>query len=1097
MSSRTTRRSSSSRMALRLMALAAIPLLLLGTMAPVAAKSPSTGVTVHPAVKAKVTKDKASSFPILRSSQVDTTRVVPEGVAESSTTGSAPSGQSSSDPVVQGDVPDETDNHGLLSSPIENFPGIATGFTPRDPTGDVGPTQYVQMVNSSVQVFNKTGGTVAGPFPISTIWANAGDTSECSNTNDGDPIVLYDHLADRWLVSQFDATGPNFAECVAISQTPNAGGLYYAYRFPIPLAQATFPDYPHLGVWPDGYYLSTFEGTLGAYVFERSMMITGNPARTIEYPKQSALLSPAGFRSTRMLPSDLDGPAPPAGSPNFFLRTGEAVQTGAGDQLDIYEAVVNWGDPLTSSFTPVQTLATAAYNFFSCPNDANVPPAPRLCIDQPDTGLTVDALMGRPMWRLQYRNFGGHETLVVNQTVDADPGAGGNTGIRWYEIRRTPPGSGNWAINQQGTYAPQVGVPTDVTWVQRWMGSAAMDRAGNIALAYNVVNDDDANPIYPGIRYTGRVAGDPAGILPQGEETIIDGQAPSLANRWGDYTHLSVDPADDCTFWYTAEWIDTGNVRRTRIGSFNFPSCSATDLSITKTDSPDPIAAGNILTYTLNVSNAGPSAATDVVVTDVLPAGVEYLSNSDSCVEAPAGTLTCSLGNLATGATTSFTISVRVPASFPTGSSTSIINTATVTADQADSNPLNNTATATTQVLESADLRLLKECKPDQPNAQPAGTSTFCDIYVDNLGPSDARDVVITDTIISTTPFTILSIVSTTTSGAAAVCPPTPIGPTTTTTITCTDDVLPAGARDTIRVTFQADDAGDIDDTATVSSATPDPDTSNNSAVGRVSFRAAVDLAIAKTDAPDPVVAGTNLTYTLQVTNSGPSAAANVVVTDSLPALVSFVSATPSQGSCQSGVVPGDPAKPLKCNLGTLTATGPGATATITVVVKVNSDVPKDTVLVNNAEVASDGADPNNGNNVITVTTTVDTSADLAVVKTSDANVYKPSTQVKYQIAVTNNGPSKALNVVVTDNLPDLKAAIYNFDSQGCVKSAPRILVCNLGDMTIGQTKTFFVYVTIKGSKGNVSNTAIVSSPTADPVAGNNSSTRIVTIGKP
>ena len=150
-----------------------------------------------------------------------------------------------------------------------------------------------------------------------------------------------------------------------------------------------------------------------------------------------------------------------------------------------------------------------------------------------------------------------------------------------------------------------------------------------------------------------------------------------------------------------------------------------------------------------------------------------------------------------------------------------------------------------------------------------------------------------------------------------------------------------------------------------------------------------------------------------------------------MPAQVSFVSATPSQGSCQSGVVPGDPAKPLEMQPRDAHSDRARSSATITVVVKVNSDVPKDTVLVNNAEVASDGADPNNGNNVVTVTTTVDTSADLAVVKTSDANVYKPSTQVKYQITVTNNGPSKAVNVVVTDNLPDLKAAIYNFDSQG------------------------------------------------------------------
>jgi uncharacterized repeat protein (TIGR01451 family) len=213
--------------------------------------------------------------------------------------------------------------------------------------------------------------------------------------------------------------------------------------------------------------------------------------------------------------------------------------------------------------------------------------------------------------------------------------------------------------------------------------------------------------------------------------------------------------------------------------------------------------------------------------------------------------------------------------------------------------------------------------------------------------------------------------------------------------------------------------------------------------------------------------------------------------------LVAFQSATPSVGSCQAGVVPGDPTKPLLCNLGTLAS---GANATVTVVVKVNSDVPAGTVLVNNADVSSSASDPNNGDNVKTATTAVNTSADLVVVKTSDADVYKPSTQVTYQISVTNNGPSKALDVVVTDNLPDLKAALYQTDTGGCVLSAPRILNCNLGDLEVGQNKTFFVYVVIKGNKGVVSNTAAVASkgltPTPDPNNANNSSTRNVTVGK-
>ncbi len=257
----------------------------------------------------------------------------------------------------------------------------------------------------------------------------------------------------------------------------------------------------------------------------------------------------------------------------------------------------------------------------------------------------------------------------------------------------------------------------------------------------------------------------------------------------------------------------------------------------------------------------------------------------------------------------------------PAGGPTIITNTATVAADQNDPNLSNNTATANTTVNEQADLRIAKECKPDQPNAAPAGTTTFCEIYVDNLGPSDARNVVVTDRIISTTPVQIVSVTVTSTAPPAGTCAPLSTGPVTDVTITCTDTVLPVGARNTIRVTFTAANAGDVDDTASVNSSTPDPNSSNNIAVGRVSFSAVSDLGVTKTDSPDPVVAGTNLTYNVVVTNYGPSSAANVVVRDALPALVSFQSATPSAGgACQAGVVPGDPSKPLTCNCRTRVA---------------------------------------------------------------------------------------------------------------------------------------------------------------------------------
>jgi uncharacterized repeat protein (TIGR01451 family) len=381
---------------------------------------------------------------------------------------------------------------------------------------------------------------------------------------------------------------------------------------------------------------------------------------------------------------------------------------------------------------------------------------------------------------------------------------------------------------------------------------------------------------------------------------------------------------------------------------------------------------------------------------------------------------------------------------------------------------------------EEADLTVAKDCQPDTVAA--TGQTATCTIAIRNNGPSTARNVVLTDVHSPSGTLTWGAITSSTGTCSRSV-----------NTVTCTLGDLANGATATVSVSFTASDSLTVGDLATVSSNTFDPDTSNNQASDSVAFESRANLSLTKSDAPDPVIAGELLTYTLGIANSGPSSAVNVAVRDALSALVSFVSATPSQGACQAGVVPGDPEKPLLCNLGTLAS---GASATLTVVVRVNSDVPAGTLLVNNADVSSDVVDPNTGNNVATAATTVQTRADLAITKTSDASTYKPSTVVTYSITVANNGPSTARSVVVTDNLPDLKQAIYQSDTGGCVLSTPKTLTCSVGDLAVGGTRTFFVYVLIKGNQGVVSNTASVASATSDPVVANNSSTRDVTVGK-
>jgi hypothetical protein len=512
-----------------------------------------------------------------------------------------PSGSGTQDPAIQkGPIKRQNnDGSGVTPraigieshadfSPIRNFNGINSGFNVPDTIGDVGPNHYVQMINSQFAIFNKTTGAIVpggGPFNISQVWTNAGDTGQCSQFNRGDPVVLHDHLADRWLLSQFafplDGGGNPIAPfdmCVAISQTGDPTGAYNVYTFRIPTDQPTFADYPKFGVWPDAYYMSSYEGNrLGAYAFDRVNMLAGNAAGFQQFQIPDPTTDNANVRDSRVLPSDLDGAAPPGGSPNFFLRTVEAAQdnTTALDRLELWEFVVDWNVPANSSVTLVQTITEGAglagYALLPCFEGGG---GFRDCIPQPNGTQFLDGLSNRPMWRLQYRNFGTHEALVTNQTVDAD--GNGNAGIRWYELRRNA-GDANWTIRQQSTYAPQAPGVNDTTWVHRWMGSIAMDKFGNMALGYSVANGDAANPVFPGIRYAGRLGSDPLSGLPQAEQTLINGAADKLGNqRWGDYSSMNVDPVDDCTFWYTTEYTVAAAQQnwRTRIGSFKFAGCN-------------------------------------------------------------------------------------------------------------------------------------------------------------------------------------------------------------------------------------------------------------------------------------------------------------------------------------------------------------------------------------------------------------------------------------------------------------------------------------------------------------------------------------------
>ena len=443
-----------------------------------------------------------------------------------------------------------------------SFEGInnVNGYLPPDTQGDVGPNHYVQVVNSSFAIWDRTGTLLHGPADINTLFSGFGGA--CENTNDGDPIVLYDHLADRWLLSQFALpnypSGP-FYQCIVVSQGADPTGSWHRYEF---LWSSTkLNDYPKFGVWEDGYYMAVNQFAAdslnwagqGVAVFERDQMLTGGLARMIQFDLYSTNSNLGG-----MLPSDLDGPAPPAGTPNTFIEVDDAAWGGvASDRLQIFEFHTDWVTPANSTFTSAGFLNTASFDSDMCGGTRN-------CIPQPG-GRDLDAISDRLMYRLQFRDFGDYQTLVTNHTVDVN--GSDHAGVRWYELRDS--GSG-WSIYQQSTFAPD----SD----HRWMASVAMNNRGEIALGYSV----SSTSVNPSIRFTGRMAGDPLNQMTQGEAEIIAGTGyqDHSDGRWGDYSMMSVDPVDDCTFWYTQEYYATSGffntAWQTRIASFQLTDCDAT-----------------------------------------------------------------------------------------------------------------------------------------------------------------------------------------------------------------------------------------------------------------------------------------------------------------------------------------------------------------------------------------------------------------------------------------------------------------------------------------------------------------------------------------
>lgn len=546
----------------------------------------------------------------------------------------APQQRAIGDPVAQmGPGPDSTPAPMLSIEGTGNFDnGALTGFViwPPDNDGDIGRDYYVQMNNVVFEIFDKkTGASVLGPLPNVAIWSSAIDEdtglplSICGKSNDGDPIVLYDQQAKRWILTQFAIggfeSGPPFVggiggyQCIAVSTSSDPTGSYYLYEFEIVEGDFGIPqfglnDYPKFGVWPDGIYLSTnefvatpatsfsfsFRGA-SATAIDKWAMYAGQPANAVKFFLPRATDDAESFHFS-LQPANWEGNKKPKvrgrTAPNIFIQnmdyeTWGPISVVQPDGIYHWAYHANFRSPDKSTFVDLGLIETPAFDSLG----AFLYGAFGLEVQQPGGAQNLDTLGQFTMTNANYRSFGQYDAIVGNVTTcllpngdlctdeNGDTSAGGQIAARWFELRRGNPGhrgahNTGWYLYQAGTYAPDLD--------GRWTGSATMDRKGNIALGYSV----SSTTTYPSVRFAARKADDPMGILGT-EQSCVEGTASQTAvlssgptTRWGDYSTINVDPKDECTFWYTNEFYDSGvddcfpgGCWKTQICSFKMDNC--------------------------------------------------------------------------------------------------------------------------------------------------------------------------------------------------------------------------------------------------------------------------------------------------------------------------------------------------------------------------------------------------------------------------------------------------------------------------------------------------------------------------------------------
>ncbi len=586
--------------------------------------------------------------------------------------------------------------------PIVNFDGaingVHTGAAPPDPTGAVGPNHYIHAYNSGFAIFDKLGNILVAHNSLANIFPN--ETL-------GDPIVLYDRYADRFLITEFSNSPDAFLMAVSLGPDPVNDG-WATYRFDLD----AFPDYPKFSIWHDGYYITANKGNGNVvYVTERDAMIANDAtANIVGFTLLGVVQNPNTIFSTLAMNSV--GPnLPNANTPGYITYLQDDAWAPGQDHLKIWEVKLNWANTASSTISmPIQINTSPFDTFTAAFGNGEVP--------QPNTAAKIDGITGLLSYMCNYYAFGNHNSITLNFNVDVN---GDNTklGIRWYELRDT---NGVWSIEQEGTFAPNDDI-------YRFMGSMAMDELGNIGLAYSRGNANNFTSLY----YTGRYANDPVGEMTINEELIVQGLGSQGFNRYGDYAQLTLDPTDNKTFWYTSEYFTASGAWRSRIASFKIAPTNTNDVGIIAITNPTDATLTNSETVTVTIFNFGESTQTNIPISYSVDGVV--IAN-----EVYTGTIASS-----NSATYTFTINTDLST---LGQTYTISATTSLTGDE---NNTNNTFTKEVTNLNANDLGVSEITVP---NSGIGLANETISVVIRNFGGVAKSNFDVSYTINNNTPVT-------------------------------------------------------------------------------------------------------------------------------------------------------------------------------------------------------------------------------------------------------------------------------------------------------------------------------------------------------